>query len=417
MTRASSVETNVPGHRLRYSRIGSNSPRDENGRLVERLNDFGFHKYTEHDSYMLCTSRLDPRHSDFVRHQGHSFDESNVGENGYYAADHRYKNIGTWPSETDVFFSLRRKIAIKDWNALTDLAEIQSTVNGLAQRAKRIGDAFRSLRKGDLGSFGRALDVSIPPSKRRKAGQVRANISGHLLEYQFAIVPIYQSMYDGAVSIYEARQRNPKHLVSASLKHAGTEEYSHDRHIWIKNLGMSFGVLPQKHRSEWKKRVKAITEVQIINPDLAYVSEFGLANPLATAYAVLPNSWLFDFFYPLGGFLEQLYMPPGIVPGRTLVISAHSATSVAFHASMTKTLPYLGVNQYNQGTRLNAEISADIKGNESSYVWISSTIRDFPGVQYPSLKLPFLGQALTGFAYADQQSKKIKEALTYKGIR
>lgn len=417
MTKVSSVESDAPGYRMRRSRIGSNSPRDENGRLVERLNDFGFHKYIEHDSYMSCTSRLDPRHSNYPQHINNSISENNVGVRSYYTADHRYKTFGTWPSETDVFFNLRRKIAIKDWNALTDLAEIQSTINGLAQRARRIGDAFRSLRKGDLMSFGRALDVSIPPSKRRKAGQVRANISGHLLEYQFAIVPIYQSMYDGAVSIYEARQRNPKHLVSATIKHAGTEEYEHNRHIWITDSSMSFGVLPQKHRCEWKRRVKAITEVQVINPDLAYVSEFGLANPLATAYAVLPNSWLFDFFYPLGGFLEQLYMPPGIIPGRTLVISAHSATSVAYAASETISLPYLGVNQYNQATRLKAEISASITGNESSYVWISSVIRDFPGVQYPSPKLPFLGQAMTGLAYADQQSKKIKEALTYKGTR
>lgn len=416
MTVYSSVETNEPGYRFRRSRIGSNSPRDENGRLVERLNDFSFHKYLERDSYMTCTARLDSRHQEFTQHINNSLFENNVGERSYYTADHKYKNFGSWPSETDVFFNLRRKIAIKDWNALTDLAEIQSTVNGLAQRAKRIGDAFRALRRGDLGSFGRALDVSIPPSKRRKAGQVRANISGHLLEYQFAIVPIYQSMYDGAVSIYEARQRNPNHLVSASIKFDGTEEYYHDRHIRVKDSSMSFGILPQRHRCEWKRRVKAITEVQIINPDLAYVSEFGLANPLATAYAVLPNSWLFDFFYPLGGFLEQLYMPPGIVPGRTLVISAHSANSTADSAVMTKRLPYLGV-RYNRGTSLTAEITAAISGNKSSYVWISSQIRDFPGVQYPSLKLPFLGQAMTGLAYADQQSKKIKEALTYKGIR
>lgn len=159
-----------------------------------------------------------------------------------------------------------------------------------------------------------------------------------------------------------------------------------------------------------------IAEISITNPDMAYLSEFGIANPLAAAYAVLPNSWLFDFFYPLGGFLEQLYMPPGITPGRTLVISAHSAEARSRAIYGEALFPYYGVNQYNQATSLTARMDVNAAPLNYKYVWISSRIIDFPGLSFPPLKLPFLGQAMTGLAYADQQSKKIQQVLTYKGV-
>lgn len=415
MTRPLNINLNVGSRYNRVIRSGDDSPR-VNGLLKLRPNRFSYEKHTgECFKASLDVYPLDSMKPGFVRwNYGVPLKSATywLNETGWHTAQPQID------PEENLALKLRNKITETNFNALVTGVEMKSTVVGLAERAQRLANAYRNLRHGDLRGFCRSLDVSprgpIPPSKK-----VRNNASGHLLEYQFGIVPIYEDMYNGAVQIYEASNRQHAKVVRVSSKDEAHGSYGPiNRPVYPDTeFGGTWG--PGKMAqlfydcdSELIRRM--YTTVRVDNPALAHINEFGFTNPLLAVYSVLPSSWIFDAFVPVGSFLQQLYMPPGLSFHDTYSVSVrkdkyfskphyreeiHESGYIACDANN-----YCPVHRYRQVCRVYTHSSC------SERVKVDISPHPFPGIQFDlTPKLPFLGQAITMIAFADQQATRLRD--------
>ena len=417
MTRSLNLNLNVGSRYNRVLRYGDDSPR-VNGTLILRPNRFFYEKHTgECFKASLDVYPLDSMRPGFVRW--------NYGvplKNGAY-----WLNETGWHDaqpyiepEENLALKLRNKVTETNFNALVTGMEMKSTIVGLAERAQRLANAYRNLRHGDLKGFCQSLDVSprgpIPPSKK-----VRNNASGHLLEYQFGIVPIYQDMYNGAVQIYEASNRKHAKVVRVSSKDEARGSYGPiNRPVYPDTeFGDIWGpgVMAQLFYDCDSQLIRRMyTTVRVDNPLLAHISEFGFTNPLLAVYSVLPSSWIFDAFVPVGSFLQQLYMPPGL--------SFHDTYSVSVRKDKYTNKPHFtegihesgyiacDANDYCPVYPYRQVIRTHTYSGKSERVTVEISPHPFPGIQFDlTPKLPFVGQAITMTAFADQQASRLRDLI------
>lgn len=416
MTRKVSLDLSAGSRYNIIGRSGDNSPRVQ-GLLKLRPNKFSFTRHT----------------GDCLKASLNVSSENNLADLSYWFSGSPLKNGDYFKYETgwhnarprldlseNLEAKLRLKITETDFNALVTGMEMKSTIVGLAQRAQRLANAYRSLRHGDLKGFCQSLDVSprgpIPPSKR-----VRGNASGHLLEYQFGIVPIYEDMYNGAVQIYEASNRQHAKVVRVSAKAQARGTYGPiNRPVYpdrydggIYGGGKSCQLF---YDCDSLSVRRLYTTVRVDNPALAHISEFGFTNPLLAVYSVLPSSWIFDAFIPVGSFLQQLYMPPGLSFHDTYSVNvrkdkyrSHPRLITSYHESKYKAARPGGgftTKTYRQTCRVYTYSCT------SERVEVNINPRSFPGIQFTiNPKLPHVGQAITMTAFADQQSSKLREMI------
>lgn len=417
MTRSLNLDLSVGSRYNRVIRYGNDSPRVD-GALILRPNRFFYEKHTgECFKASVDVYSLDSMKPGFVRW--------NYGvplKNGAYWLNEtgwHYARPHIEPEE-NLALKLRNKVTETNFNALVTSMEMKSTVVGIAERAQRLANAYRNLRHGDLKGFCRSLDVSprgpIPPSKK-----VRNNASGHLLEYQFGIVPIYQDMYNGAVQIYEASNRQHAKEVRVSSKDEAHGSYGPiNRPVYPDTeFGGAWGpsvMARLSYNCDSQLIRRMYTTVRVDNPMLVHVSEFGFTNPLLAVYSVLPSSWIFDAFLPVGSFLQQLYMPPGL--------SFHDTYSVSVRKDKYTNKPH-----FTEGIHESGYIACDANdycpvhpyrqvirtytySGKSERVTVEISPHSFPGIQFDlTPKLPFVGQAITMTAFADQQASRLRNLI------
>lgn len=321
------------------------------------------------------------------------------------ATDEFYRG-GKWssnpPIHPDLPFQLRVKLTDTDFSGLTTAMEGKSTVLGIADRASRLAKAYRSLRHGDLGGFGKALDVSIPASKRRRAGTIRANASGHLLEYQFGLVPLYQDMFNFAKTLYDLSHEDPIWTVKTTIKEE--REYSMDQGFAHRFRSLPNGSFTIAANGSFQRDIKELllykgyAKVTVNRVRLRPVDAFGFSNPISSLWAVAPQSWIVDAFLPVGSFLQQLYLPPSIriLDSGQVLISSKSYTDRKGYGTRMSHFQAKGcmaIREPGAGRRFRLYISG----------------MNISDVQFPKTvgSLPFLGQAITMLAFADLQSKKL----------
>lgn len=396
MTKFIDITDNSSGLYNRRYRWGINSPRYD-GELRIKDNEFSYQKIKGSMAHAYGHVTGDPEH--FVTGTFSSYMD-------LWRGVEQYPDLA---SDTELRQRLRTKIATKDFNALITAMEGKETIKGITDRASRLALAFTKLRRGDLGGFGRALDITIPPNKRRRSEHVRKNVSGHLLEYQFGIVPLYQDMYNSCTLLYD--MANQVKRTRVSVQNSGTKESSY-------NVGNSIKVgdfiLRSKAdtyiRYKMKSRKKLTTTVTVTDPTIRSVGAFGFTNPAAAVWAVLPSSWIVDAFLPVGDFLDQLYMPPGLSFSDCLMLRANSGWAVSdplyaepLESGRQVWDPVLGTWKVVWATAHGARgIGA------SERVDISNTLEPFPPVvPLFDMSLPFLGQAISMLAVADQRSRDL----------
>lgn len=415
MTRFINLNLNAGSRYNRVTRSGDNSPR-VNGLLRLRPNRFSFERHTGEcfkaslDVYPVDTM------SDFIR-----WNSGVPLKNGaYWLHEHSWHTaLPKVVPEENLEQKLRLKVTETNFNALVTGAEMKSTVVGLAERAQRLANAYRNLRHGNLKGFCRSLDVSprgpIPPSKK-----VRGNASGHLLEYQFGIVPIYEDMYNGAVQIYEASQRQHAKVVRVSSKDEAHGSFGPvNRPVYPNgydsDLRAGGRIASLFYDCDTQLIRRMYTTVRVDNHALAHINEFGFTNPLLAAYSVLPSSWIFDAFIPVGSFLQQLYMPPGLSFHDTYQVEVRkdNYTSKPFLKEYINDSKYIARTSRGTTTKRYRQICrVYTHSSRSERVKVNISPRVFPGVQFDLRpKLPHVGQAITMMAFADQQSGKLRDLL------
>lgn len=317
-----------------------------------------------------------------------------------------------------VDLALRSQIAETDFSFLITAMEMRSTIVGLGSLAHRLGNAYGALRQGNLKGFTKALDVSSRGTSRIPARKVRENAASYLLEYQFGIVSLYNDMYGLATSLYDQSQfprsvavkAMDKREVSQSLPTYIAASYTREDGQRAQAFA-GYGTCS----ATGTELYKAKAEVVVKSPLLYYASQFGMTNPVHALYSVAPNSWLFDAFVPLGDFLNQLYLPPGISlenQGFVKILDAKITSPKRLPFKTVATSASVEKKPNGSTWQVTRTATGSFRGPEGSFFLMSMGSADYSKVSYQvKPKLPFVGQAITSCAYAHQRSEDLKNLL------
>lgn len=177
------------------------------------------------------------------------------------------------------------KVGDRKANYGESLAEGRKTLSHLAQTSIRVLKAYKALKRGDFGRFVKELT-----GKRRKAkpGQTPANL---WLEYQYAWMPLLNDIYDTYNVLKDGIDR--KSLILKGIRQlTDNADYRDNRPYWWDLTG------------KCTVRHRCILFYRLTNSTADSFYQLGLINPVEVAWAIVPYSFVVDWFLPIGNVLE-----------------------------------------------------------------------------------------------------------------
>lgn len=166
------------------------------------------------------------------------------------------------------------------------LAESHKTANHLAKTVSDLARAALAARKGRWGDVARHLGVP------KKPNQVTKNLSERWLEYQYGWKPLMSDIHD-QYKLFTEQIRKPQ--IMKSVRNLA-DHYDH-----IDTWGR-FG--REEYEEEAQYRAKVFYRVE--DSALSRFHQIGLINPAEIAWALMPYSFVIDWFVPVGNVLEAM---------------------------------------------------------------------------------------------------------------
>ena len=191
---------------------------------------------------------------------------------------------------------LVQKVAGIRVNALEIYATRIQTANTVAKRVGQLANAMLSLKRGKWKQFKRHLGLS--KNLKKPGAHKFEDIPGLWLEYSFGWAPLISDIY----TILDNTFDSPKSKIEASVKRESTRPYT-----------KSTNYVEHKGESQTLCVAKACVNVQVDVPALAALSQYGITNPLAVAWELVPYSFVVDWFLPVGDYIEQMNATAGLI--------------------------------------------------------------------------------------------------------
>lgn len=188
-----------------------------------------------------------------------------------------------------------QKIAGIRVNALELYATRVETANTVAKRMMQLAQSALALKRGNWKQFKKHLGLS--KTLKKPGAHKFEDIPGLWLEYSFGWVPLYSDIYTILNKTFEP----PSLKVKAVHKS--------DRTIDIHRRSNTYDQVGIK---TYKTRVTCTADVQVDVPALAAISQYGLNNPAAVAWELVPYSFVVDWFLPVGDYIEQMGATAGL---------------------------------------------------------------------------------------------------------
>jgi len=178
------------------------------------------------------------------------------------------------------------------------MVEGRKTVNMIGDISRRLLGAYRNVRRG---KFSEAADLLLmdPPSHRRQKSMKREALRGaqglskNWLMYRYGIRPLIQDVYNGidAYSTIASSRSDDIIYTGFSRSNDSSNGYNGSSNASI---------------------LHAITiKAKVQNDDVRNMSALGLDNPALIAWELVPFSFMFDWFLPVGTWLEAMKTPSG----------------------------------------------------------------------------------------------------------
>jgi hypothetical protein len=186
-----------------------------------------------------------------------------------------------------------QKVADRKTNFGESLAESRQTINHLAKTAFSLGRAYLSARKGRWRDVAHHLGV---PVKKLKDGK---SLADKWLEYQYGWMPLMSDIYDTHALITKGFRE--KVMLSAAVRQLETTYSTSSGNFNTERLEIT--------AKRWDK-MKVFYSID--DSDLSKLAQMGLINPVEVAWAVVPFSFVVDWFLPVGNFLEALTARLGV---------------------------------------------------------------------------------------------------------
>lgn len=177
-------------------------------------------------------------------------------------------------------------------------AERQQTAAMLSKTVLRVVSTARMIRKGRFLDAAKHLGLRGEELNRFKSmkGVGLKALSDHWLEYQYGWKPLLSDIHSGVEFLHRRRGNVVDPLIEV-LKETRSASY----HAFEKSGSVS---------GTTKVQVKVWYKVS--SPTTRDLMSFGITNPLLTAWELVPFSFVVDWFYGVGDYLQELDATAGL---------------------------------------------------------------------------------------------------------
>lgn len=186
-------------------------------------------------------------------------------------------------------------------NLAQDLAQIGQLTSLIGDTAIRIGASLRALRGGNFAAAATHLWHSkLPHFKDKQFPSPIKGLADNWLAYQYGWKPLLQDVREAMDAI--ARLQLASVVVYTHRSSAKAE----DRVETFCHLGTTGTPQIGLCTTLNERIVRYGIRYMIENHLATFLAQTGFANPLNLAWEVIPYSFVFDWFLPVGNYLESL---------------------------------------------------------------------------------------------------------------
>lgn len=267
--------------------------------------------------------------------------------------------------------------------------ERSQTLRMIRSSVQRISLSFSRLKRFDIVGAAHALNFELRPSRRkrledRRTAYLESKRSGadfaaaSWLEYVYGWRPLLQDVH-GSLEKWADYQIGRPPLVRV----IGTSKESISRRIWHSNSS----TLKDYTDARSEARIRVIYEYTLGNQIFHELSSFGVTNPLALAWELLPYSFVVDWFLPIGDFLSSLDAEFGM----SFVRGVHSSTVNANSTRSKGEADYKSASNDNGSAISSSQYTVSGGGSTRLRQFVYTRTRLFSSLPYrlPTVKDPF----------------------------
>lgn len=207
---------------------------------------------------------------------------------------------GFWlvQDEYELLAKLLKKVKGHTFNVGVALAEVDKFAGGVVGTLKNLGLGVLDLSEGNFGAFARRFGT-YPPSPRVQRKLNTRDISGRFLEMRYAWLPAIGDTYSAAQA-FEAISNGPRQQLFRVSGKRTSDIYA------TATFGRYKGV-------QVVRRSYAYEAYE----ELGFYRQMGLGNPASILWERIPYSFVVDWFWPIGTYLELIGQVP-FLKGRFL---------------------------------------------------------------------------------------------------
>lgn len=299
----------------------------------------------------------------------------------------------------------RLQSQLREGNAQTGifLAEAGKTAAHLAHSATRVFNALRALKKCRFGEFTSALGIT---ATQKRTANYYTNLRVHhgeknkgfkydsksrfsreqqesrftdfaaktWLEYTYGWKPLLKDVHDHAVAL--EKTANEHGLLMRTAVATAKTEREKSRVVFV-----DANRIKATCKTWSTRRLRVVVDYKLPTGVVSVANTFGLTDPLSVAWEVVPFSFIVDWFYPIGKFLE------GISSYNNLVF--HRGYTSGSHKYFAKSTTEAGPTNPNWAgdSVLSIEV-ASFWNQLDSFSFGRTKLTSFPATPFPQFKDP-----------------------------
>jgi hypothetical protein len=194
------------------------------------------------------------------------------------------------------------RVKNNDFNLGVALGELPETIQFVGETLSSVGKLFRAIRHRDVGEARRVVRRYFGERTQSGPAKIPKNVATAYLQYQFAWKPMMNDIYNACKLVSDGLPESEAFKVKVALE---------DKDFQLPILRSQY-LEEGKVTGLVKRGVEVGVSFKISNPLFYDLNRLGLVNPLSIAWELAPLSFVFDWFLPVGNFLESLTASVGI---------------------------------------------------------------------------------------------------------
>lgn len=205
-----------------------------------------------------------------------------------------------------------QKLKDQHVNLSVAFAERAATAETVAQTATMLARAINRIRKfdvpGTLAALGADNFTGLTKKQRRILSSSLPNTekaSNLWLSLQYGWLPLLSDVYGSAEQLAQHDAAYPDRYRASVRGKAGSTQKNDFYKVgqFACSGGMRFNLM-RSNDNEMSAYVRL--DFKVGNPVLAEASQVGFTNPVSVAWELVPFSFVADWFYPIGNYINAL---------------------------------------------------------------------------------------------------------------